>query len=181
MIEEPKQHSTVGFAMLLAGVAISSLAVGTYVGEALATTSLFVPAMAPSAVATRDVSMGAFNQRISPIDRRERRANGIRRKISGTEERPRLSVFRSNNHIYGQIIDDDAQTTLASAGTVEKDVAARVAGKNPTEAAEEVGRIIAERAQAKGIEKIVFDRNGYKYHGRVRGVAEGAREGGLVF
>lgn len=128
------------------------------------------------------MSLGAtFNPRITPAERRERRSMSIRRKVSGTEERPRLSVFRSNNHIYGQVIDDDKQTTLAAAGTVEKDLAAQLEGKKPIEQAEVIGKILAERAKAAGIEKVVFDRNGYKYHGRVAAVADGAREGGLDF
>ena len=102
----------------------------------------------------------------------------VRGKISGTAERPRLSVFRSENHIYAQIIDDVAGSTLVSASTVEKSFEGN--GSN-IEAAKKIGAIVAERALKKGIEEVVFDRGGYIYHGRVQALAEGAREGGLKF
>ena len=102
----------------------------------------------------------------------------VRGKISGTAERPRLSVFRSENHIYAQIIDDVAGSTLCSASTVEKGFEGN--GGN-CEAAAKIGKLIAERAVAKGIEEVVFDRGGNVYHGRVKALAEGAREGGLKF
>ena len=101
----------------------------------------------------------------------------VRGKISGTAERPRLSVFRSEKNIYAQIIDDVAGNTLVAASSVEKDFGP---GSNK-EAARKVGKLIAERALAKGIEEVVFDRGGYIYHGRVAALAEGAREGGLEF
>ena len=101
----------------------------------------------------------------------------VRGKISGTPERPRLSVFRSEKNIYAQIIDDVAGNTLVAASSVEKDFGP---GSNK-EAARKVGKLIAERALAKGIEEVVFDRGGYIYHGRVMELAEGAREGGLKF
>jgi large subunit ribosomal protein L18 len=101
----------------------------------------------------------------------------VRGKISGTAERPRLSVFRSEKHIYAQIIDDVAGNTLVAASSVEKDFGP---GSNK-EAARKVGKLVAERALAKGIEEVVFDRGGYIYHGRVQELAEGAREGGLKF
>ena len=109
---------------------------------------------------------------------RIKRHTRIRGKISGTAERPRLSVFRSENHIYAQIIDDVAQNTLCSASTVEKGFEGT--GGN-VEAAAKVGKTLAERALAKGIEEVVFDRGGNIYHGRVKALAEGAREGGLKF
>jgi len=102
----------------------------------------------------------------------------VRGKISGTPERPRLSVFRSNANIYAQIIDDVNGVTLASANTLEKEFEGATGN---AEAAKKVGQIVAERAKAKGIEKVVFDRNGYIYHGRVAALAEGAREAGLEF
>ena len=102
----------------------------------------------------------------------------VRSKISGTPECPRLDVFRSAKHIYVQIIDDVNGATLASASTVEKDFGAYGGNK---EAAKKVGEIIAKRALEKGIENVVFDRGGYVYHGRVKELAEGAREGGLKF
>lgn len=103
----------------------------------------------------------------------------IRRKVGGTSERPRLSVFRSLNHIYAQVIDDAAGVTVCSASTVEKDLRGSTGG-NLT-AAGAVGKLIAERAKAKGVESVVFDRGGYIYHGRVRKLAEAAREAGLKF
>ena len=102
----------------------------------------------------------------------------VRGKISGTPERPRLSVFRSNANIYAQIIDDVAGVTLVSASTLEKDFEGTGSNK---EAARKVGVVLAERAKAKGITTVVFDRSGYIYHGRVAELAEGAREGGLEF
>ena len=103
----------------------------------------------------------------------------IRRKVNGTPERPRLSVYRSLNHISAQIIDDANGRTLVAASTVEKDLRGSTGGN--VAAAREVGRVIAERAREKGIEQVVFDRGGYIYHGRVRGLAEAAREAGLKF
>ena len=102
----------------------------------------------------------------------------VRGKISGTPERPRLSVFRSNANIYAQIIDDVAGVTLVSASTLEKDFEGTGSNK---EAARKIGTVLAERAKAKGITTVVFDRSGYIYHGRVAELAEGAREGGLEF
>jgi len=109
---------------------------------------------------------------------RIKRHSRVRNKISGTAERPRLCVFRSENHIYAQIIDDVAGNTLVSASTVEKAFEGK--GSN-CEAAKKVGETLAERAVQKGIEEVVFDRGGYIYHGRVKALAEGAREGGLKF
>ena len=109
---------------------------------------------------------------------RIKRHQRVRGKISGTAERPRLSVFRSENNIYAQIIDDVAGNTLCSASTVEKGFEGN--GGN-CEAAKKIGSVIAERALKKGIEEVVFDRGGNIYHGRVKALAEGAREGGLKF
>ena len=109
------------------------------------------------------------------LKRRQRRVRG---KVSGTTERPRLRVTRSNAHIYAQIIDDVAGNTLVSASSVEKGFEGN--GGN-VEAAKKVGAKVAERALKKGIEEVVFDRGGYIYHGRVQALAEGAREGGLKF
>ena len=102
----------------------------------------------------------------------------IRHKVSGTAEMPRLSVFRSNKEIYAQVIDDEKGVTLAAASTLEKAVEK---GGTKSEMAAKVGKLVAERALAKGIEEVVFDRGGYIYHGRVMELAEGAREGGLKF
>ena len=108
---------------------------------------------------------------------RLKRHKRVRSKVSGTPERPRLNVFRSEKNIYAQIIDDVAGNTLVAASSVEKDFGP---GSNK-EAARKVGKLAAERALAKGIEEVVFDRGGYIYHGRVKELAEGAREGGLKF
>ena len=109
---------------------------------------------------------------------RERRHLRVRRKVSGTAERPRLCVFRSNSNIYVQVIDDVAGNTLVSASTLDKEVKTKHANK---EAAKEVGALIAKRAADKKIETVVFDRGGYIYHGIVKELAEAAREGGLEF
>ena len=103
----------------------------------------------------------------------------IRRRVRGTAERPRLAIFRSLNHIYAQLIDDERAVTIASASSVEKDLHGATGGN--VEAARRVGQAIAERAREKGIETVVFDRGGYLYHGRVKALAEAAREGGLKF
>ena len=101
----------------------------------------------------------------------------IRRKVQGTAERPRLTIYRSLNHIYAQIIDDEQGQTLAAASTTEKDLRGATGGN--VEAAERVGRAIAERASAKGITSVVFDRGGYVYHGRVKALTDAAREAGM--
>ncbi len=112
---------------------------------------------------------------------RARRHKHIRRRVEGTPERPRLNVFRSLKHIYAQVIDDRAGTTLASASSVDPEVRDRVAGLKKVDQASVVGKLVAERALKKGIEQVVFDRGGYKYHGRVKALAEAAREVGLKF
>jgi len=112
---------------------------------------------------------------------RWRRRMRVRRAISGTAERPRLSVFRSNLHIYAQLIDDVRGVTLAAASTLSAQCKAKTTGADRKEAAKIVGKTIAELAKGKGISRVVFDRGGYRYHGRVRALAEGAREGGLSF
>lgn len=103
----------------------------------------------------------------------------IRRKLRGTPERPRLAVYRSLNHIYAQVVDDEAGRTLVSASSVEKDASSKNGGNIAS--ARQIGRTIAERAKAKGITKVVFDRGGYHFHGRVKALAETAREAGLEF
>ena len=112
---------------------------------------------------------------------RKRKHVRVRKKISGTAECPRLCVYRSNAHIYAQIIDDESQTTLCSASTLDKDVKGSVSVGSNIEAAKAVGKLIAERAAAKDIKVVVFDRSGYLYHGRVQALAEAAREAGLEF
>ena len=110
-------------------------------------------------------------------ERRERIKLGIRNKISGTKERPRLSVFRSNKGLFVQVIDDENGTTLASASTKELGEKAKLNQEN----SKNVGKKIAEKALASGVQSIVFDRNGYLYHGNIKALADGAREGGLKF
>jgi large subunit ribosomal protein L18 len=110
---------------------------------------------------------------------RLRRHHRVRKQVSGTAERPRLNVFRSATHIYAQVIDDVAGHTLAAASDLDKGLA--VSGKNKTERAKLVGTAVAERAKAAGVSLVVFDRGGYQYHGRVRALAEAAREAGLGF
>ena len=105
----------------------------------------------------------------------------IRNRFSGTAERPRLAVFRSNNHMYAQIIDDVAGHTLAAASTLEKEIKAELEKTNDVDAAAYVGKIVAKRAIEKGITEVVFDRGGFLYHGKIEALAEAAREAGLVF
>ena len=112
---------------------------------------------------------------------RKKRHDRLRNHLSGTTETPRLNVYRSLNHIYAQIIDDTKGNTLVAASTVEKEIQAKVAGKTKVEAAAIVGEIVGERAKAKGITAVVFDRGGYLYTGRVQAVADGARKSGLEF
>lgn len=112
------------------------------------------------------------------LSRRERIKKGIRKRLSGSSERPRLSVYRSNKGIYAQIIDDTSGKTLVSASSLSKEFSA--AGTK-IEQSKAVGKLVAEKAAAAGISQVVFDRNGYLYHGRVKSLAEGAREGGLNF
>lgn len=113
---------------------------------------------------------------------RYRRKRRIRKKITGTAARPRLSVYRSNAHIYAQLIDDDRGETLASASTVDRALRGELGeDTEKQEAAHKVGLLVAQRALESGIESVVFDRNGYVYHGRISALADGAREGGLKF
>jgi large subunit ribosomal protein L18 len=105
----------------------------------------------------------------------------VRKKISGTADRPRLNVYRSLTHIYGQVVDDMAGHTLVSASTVDREVRSAVQGLRKTEQARVVGQVLARRALEKGIKQVVFDRGGWVYHGRVKALAEGARTEGLEF
>ena len=121
---------------------------------------------------------------ISKIDKnadRVQRHARVRKKIAGTAQTPRFNVYRSLNHIYVQVIDDVKGVTLVSASTMEKAVKEKIAGLSKTDAAKVVGAVAAERALAKGVEAVVFDRGGYLYTGRVKAVADGAREAGLKF
>lgn len=112
---------------------------------------------------------------------RKKRHNRVRKNLSGTQDRPRLNVFRSLNHIYAQIINDETGTTLVSASSMDKEVAETLSYGGNVKAAEVVGKMVASRAMAKGISKVVFDRGGYLYHGRVAALAAAAREAGLEF
>jgi large subunit ribosomal protein L18 len=117
----------------------------------------------------------------SDSDSRVRRKMRIRKKVFGTPERPRLTVFRSAAHMYAQIVDDTTGTTLASASTLCADLASHEGHRGNISAAKAVGRLIAERARSASIERVVFDRNGFLYHGRVQALADAAREAGLDF
>ena len=122
--------------------------------------------------------MGAMDTKRAMRLKRKKR---IRKHLSGTTERPRLSVFRSSKHIYAQVIDDTKGQTLISASTVEKQMREGERPENKTAAAVAVGKEVARRAKDKGIGSVVFDRNGYKYHGRVKALSDSARESGLEF
>lgn len=111
---------------------------------------------------------------------RKKRHTRIRKRVEGTPERPRLNIYRSLAHIYAQVIDDTQGKTLASASSLDKDLKTAKNGGN-LEGAQAVGKLVAERAKAAGVEKVVFDRGGYLYHGRVQALADAAREGGLDF
>ncbi len=117
----------------------------------------------------------------SPRDLRIKRHRRLRKRVTGSETRPRLCVFRSNQHIYAQVIDDTAGRTLAAASTQEREARGSMEGQKKTEQAQSVGKLIAERAREAGITQVVFDRGGFKYHGRIRALAEAAREAGLSF
>lgn len=112
---------------------------------------------------------------------RKRRQRRVRANIHGTAERPRLNIFRSNENIFAQIINDDAGHTLASASTIDGEIVSKLEGKSKTEAAKIVGQILAERAKDAGVETVLFDRGGFRYQGRVAALADGAREAGLKF
>jgi large subunit ribosomal protein L18 len=112
---------------------------------------------------------------------RVRRHVRVRKNLAGTPERPRLSVYRSLSEIYAQVIDDQAGLTLASASTIDKELKTKLKKLNKTEQARLVGQAVAERAKSKGVEAVVFDRGGFRYMGRVKALADGAREGGLKF
>ena len=118
---------------------------------------------------------------LNKIERRERIKMRIRKIVSGTQAQPRMTVYRSNKQIYVQFIDDLAGTTLAAASSLDKECAEAAAGKNKCEVAALVGKLAAQRAVEKGISTVAFDRNGYLYHGRVKVLADAAREGGLKF
>ncbi|HEY65847.1 MAG TPA: 50S ribosomal protein L18 [Caldilineae bacterium] len=119
--------------------------------------------------------------KLTPREARLRRHRRVRRKVFGTAERPRLNVFRSLRHIYAQIIDDERGVTLVAASTIDRELRGQLDGLTKTEQARKVGELVAKRALAAGITKVVFDRGGYRYHGRVKALAEASREAGLQF
>ncbi|MFP4324041.1 MAG: 50S ribosomal protein L18 [Anaerolineales bacterium] len=119
--------------------------------------------------------------RKSREEMRKRRHRRVRARLSGTAERPRLNVYRSLTNMYAQVIDDTAGHTLVAASTIDPEISKLIADKNKTEAARIVGEKLAERATSAGIKHVVFDRGGYQYHGRVKALADGARDGGLEF
>lgn len=112
---------------------------------------------------------------------RQRRHSRVRHKVVGTSQRPRLNVYRSLNHIYAQVIDDSQGRTLLAVSTLDRSLSQELAGKNKTQQASIVGKALAQQALQAGITQVVFDRGGYKYHGRVKALADGSREGGLTF
>src|SRR3954451_23127716 len=112
---------------------------------------------------------------------RIRRHARVRKRVSGTEQKPRLAVFRSLTHIYAQVIDDVAKTTIVSCSDLEADVKKQASGKKKSDAATIVGGLVAQRAKDKGVTRVVFDRGGYPFHGRIRALAQAARDGGLEF
>ena len=113
--------------------------------------------------------------------RRSKIRRRVRSKISGTAEKPRLCIFKSSKHLYAQLIDDQAQATIAAVSTLSKDLTKELKGKPRLEAAGIIGEFIGKKAKELGVSQVVFDRSGYKYHGIVKNVAEGARKGGLQF
>jgi large subunit ribosomal protein L18 len=122
--------------------------------------------------------MSKMNPRMSM---RLKRKSRIRKNLSGTSSKPRLSVFRSARHIYAQIIDDLQGVTLVAAGSLSPEIKDKLSGLKKKDAAREVGKLLADKAKSKGIEQVVFDRNGFLYHGRIKSLADSCREHGLVF
>lgn len=118
---------------------------------------------------------------MAQFEARAHRKERIRKKLSGTAERPRLTVYKSLRHLHAQIVDDDSGRTLAAASTLSKELKGKLDEGDKKAAAKQVGLLIAEKCKAAKIEKVVFDRNGYPYHGRIAAIADGAREGGLQF
>lgn len=122
-----------------------------------------------------------MGKKLSRSKARIRRHLRVRKRVNGTADRPRLNVFRSLSQIYVQVINDETGTTLISASSIDRDLRKNMKGKTKTEQAEQVGKVVAERAKSQGIDQVIFDRAGYRYIGRVKALADGAREGGLQF
>ena len=117
------------------------------------------------------------NSRVARVKRHTR----LRQRLQGKQERPRLNVFRSSNHIYAQLVDDTVGHTIAASSSLDPEVKAEAKGKTKTDVARGVGLLVAERAKEKGVSEVVFDRGGFKYHGRIKALADAAREAGLTF
>ena len=122
-----------------------------------------------------------MGKKLSRSKARKRRHLRVRKRVNGTADRPRLNVFRSLSQIYAQVINDETGTTLISASSIDRDLRKNMKGKTKTEQAEQVGKVVAERAKSQGIDQVIFDRAGYRYIGRVKALADGARESGLQF
>ena len=122
-----------------------------------------------------------MNHERAILQQRQRRRNRVRKRTRGTPDRPRLSIFRSHKHVYAQLIDDATGRTLAAASSVDQDLKSDIKYGGNKSAAQQVGRVIAERAKAAGVERVAFDRGSFQYHGRVASLAEAAREAGLKF
>jgi large subunit ribosomal protein L18 len=122
-----------------------------------------------------------MGKKLSRSKARKRRHLRVRKRVNGTADRPRLNVFRSLSQIYAQVINDETGKTLISASSIDRDLRKNMAGKTKTEQAEQVGKVVAERAKSLSIDQVIFDRAGYRYIGRVKALADGAREGGLQF
>ena len=120
-------------------------------------------------------------KKVNKNKKRQKRHMRMRNKIQGTPARPRLNIFRSSTNIYAQVIDDSQGFTIASASSKDKEITEKINGLNKTEAAKIVGQEVAKKAMEKGVETVIFDRGGYLYHGRVKSLADGARESGLKF
>ena len=129
----------------------------------------------------RKIDLSSLRRKNPKEATRVKRKLGIRKRVEGLAERPRLTVFRSATHIYAQVIDDNLGKTIAQASTVDKGIRDALKGKKKSDAAKEIGKAIADRAKKAGVSAVVFDRNGFRYHGRIAAVADGAREGGLDF
>jgi large subunit ribosomal protein L18 len=130
---------------------------------------------------SRKVDLASLRRENPKEARRVKRKLSVRKRIEGSTERPRMSVFRSARHMYAQLIDDATGRTLAAASTLDKNIVDAIKGKKKADAAKEVGKLIAERAKKAGIDAVIFDRNGFRYHGRIAAIATGAREAGLNF
>jgi large subunit ribosomal protein L18 len=127
----------------------------------------------------RKTNLSALRKNNPKEATRVKRKIGVRKRVEGDQERPRMTIFRSARHIYAQIINDATGSTLVQASSLDKSIRDAIKGKKKSDAAKEIGKAVATRAKAKGISAVVFDRNGYRYHGRIAAIADGAREGGL--